>query len=45
MIRHHQGGIDMAASAPRETRDDAVRVTALAPVDEQTQELQITASN
>jgi uncharacterized protein (DUF305 family) len=30
MIRHHQGGIDMAASVPRETRNDAVRVTALA---------------
>jgi uncharacterized protein (DUF305 family) len=45
MIRHHQGGIDMAASAPRETRNDAVRVTALAPVDGQTQELQIAASN
>jgi uncharacterized protein (DUF305 family) len=45
MIRHHQGRIDMAATGPRKTRNDAVRVTALAPVDEQTQELQITASN
>jgi uncharacterized protein (DUF305 family) len=45
MIRHHQGRIDMAATGRRKTRNDAVRVTALAPVDEQTQELQITASN
>lgn len=41
MIRHHQGGIDMAAHAVRETPTDAVRRIAATMLDEQTQETQV----
>ncbi|MEZ0364998.1 DUF305 domain-containing protein [Mycobacterium sp. pUA109] len=43
MIRHHQGGIDMAAHAFRHSTNDAVRRTASIMVDEQTQEVQLMA--
>ncbi|MBB3753809.1 uncharacterized protein (DUF305 family) [Mycolicibacterium sp. BK634] len=39
MIRHHQGGIDMAAYAYKHTLIDTVRKTAAAMVEEQTQEV------
>jgi uncharacterized protein (DUF305 family) len=39
MTRHRQGGIDMAAYAVRHTATTAVRQTAVAMVDEQSQEL------
>jgi uncharacterized protein (DUF305 family) len=39
MARHHQGGVDMAAYAVRHTTTGAVRQTAVAMVDEQSQEL------
>jgi uncharacterized protein (DUF305 family) len=39
MIRHHQGGIDMAAYAYKHTLIDTVRKTVAAMVDEQTQEV------
>lgn len=39
MIRHHQGGIDMAAEAARATALPAVRARATAIVDEQQQEI------
>lgn len=39
MVRHHQGGIDMAAYAYKHTLIDTVRKTAAAMVDEQTQEV------
>jgi uncharacterized protein (DUF305 family) len=39
MVRHHQGGIDMAAYARKHTTSDAVRQVAVAMVDEQTQEV------
>lgn len=38
MLRHHQGGIDMAANAFRHSRNDVVRRAATLMVDEQTQE-------
>lgn len=41
MIRHHQGGIEMAAYAAGHTKVDAVRQTALGMVDQQTQEIQV----
>jgi uncharacterized protein (DUF305 family) len=39
MIRHHQGGIDMAAYANKHTTTDAVGHTTFAMIDEQTQEV------
>lgn len=44
MTRHHQGGIDMAAYAVRHTATAAVRQTAVAMVDEQSQELVLMAA-
>jgi uncharacterized protein (DUF305 family) len=41
MLRHHQGGVDMAAHAARHTSTDAVRRAASVMVDEQTQEIQV----
>lgn len=41
MMRHHQGGIDMAAQAARNTTTDVVRRVASLMVDEQTQETQV----
>lgn len=43
MTRHHQGGIEMASYAAQHTATDTVRRTALAMVDEQTQEIQLMA--
>ena len=39
MIRHHQGGIDMAAYAVQRTTTNAVHQTAVAMTDEQSQEI------
>jgi uncharacterized protein (DUF305 family) len=39
MTRHHQGGIDMAASAVQHTTTNAVHQTAVAMTDEQSQEI------
>ena len=39
MIRHHQRGIDMAAYAVRHTSTNAVHQTAVAMIDEQSQEI------
>jgi uncharacterized protein (DUF305 family) len=41
MTRHHQGGIEMAAYAAAHSDVDAVRLTARAMVDQQTQEIQL----
>ena len=41
MIRHHQGGVEMAAYAAGHTHLDAVHQTALGMVDQQTQEIQV----
>ena len=41
MIRHHQGGIQMAAYAAAHTEVDAVHQTALEMVNQQTQEIQL----
>ena len=38
MLRHHQGGVDMAANAFRHSHNDVVRRAATLMVDEQTQE-------
>jgi uncharacterized protein (DUF305 family) len=43
MTRHHRGGIDMAAYAVRHTTTTAVHETAVAMVDEQSQELIVMA--
>ncbi|MFD6676976.1 DUF305 domain-containing protein, partial [Rhodococcus zopfii] len=43
MIRHHQGGIDMAADAAHTTTVPAVRARATAIVDEQRQEISLMA--
>jgi uncharacterized protein (DUF305 family) len=44
MTRHHQGGIDMAAFAVRHTSTAAVHQTALAMIEEQSQELMVMAT-
>lgn len=44
MIRHHQGGIDMAGHAVRHSATDVVRRAAALMVDEQTQEIQVMAT-
>lgn len=41
MIRHHQGGITMAAYATRTTTNDTVRRTASIMVAEQTEDIQV----
>lgn len=41
MLRHHQGGIDMAAAAVQNTRVDAIRDTGRAMLNEQAQEIQL----
>lgn len=41
MVRHHQGGIDMASFAVRETATDAVRRVAAVMVSEQAQDIQV----
>lgn len=44
MTRHHQGGIDMAAYAVRHSTTTVVHQTAVAMIDEQTQELFLMAA-
>ena len=41
MIRHHQGGVDMAAYAAREAHDSTVKEAALGMVKDQTEEIQL----
>jgi uncharacterized protein (DUF305 family) len=41
MVRHHQGGIDMASHAVRHTDTDAVRRAAAVMISEQAQDIQV----